>query len=78
MEDETVERATEAIFNVLYHLGDMNLQELRKKLDLPGDVFDMAIGSLVEKGDVQLLREGDTRIVHRSDPAPAVFPLRGN
>ena len=75
---ESIELAAEAIFEVLYHKGDMDLQELRSKVDIPADMFDMAIDWLVGKDDVQLLREGETLTVHRNDPAFAVFPLRGN
>jgi hypothetical protein len=75
---ENIERITEAIFNVLYHEGDMDLRDLKKHVDVPADVFDMAIGALVEKDDVQLLKTGDSFTVHRKDPAPAVFPFRSN
>jgi hypothetical protein len=75
---ETIELAAEAIFNVLYHEGAMDLQELRSKVDIPTDVFNMAVGSLVAKDDIQLRRNGDTLIVHRTSPAPAVFAFRGN
>jgi hypothetical protein len=75
---ESIELAAEAIFEVLYHEGDMNLQELRSKVDIPAHMFDMAIDWLVGKDDVQLLREGDTLIAHRTEPAFAVFPFRGN
>ncbi len=73
-----IEMATEAIFNVLYHEGDMDLQEVRRKVNGSTSVFDMAVGALVEKGDVQLFQYGDSFILHRTDPAPAIFPLRGN
>jgi nitrogen-specific signal transduction histidine kinase len=53
---KNIERVTEAIFNVLYHEGDLDLQELRKKVDAPSHIFDMAIGSLVEKDDVTLVQ----------------------
>ena len=76
--DETIELASEAIFEVLYHQGDMDLRALRGKVNTPPAIFDMAIGSLVGKDDVQLLRTGDTVTVHRAPPAPAVFPLRSN
>jgi hypothetical protein len=75
---QNIERVTEAIFNVLYHEGDMDLQELRKKVGAPSHIFDMAIGSLVEKDDVELLQNSESFIAHRTDPAPAVFPLRSN
>jgi len=75
---ERIELTTEAIFNVLYHEGDMDLQKLRKKIDAPADMFDMAIGALVAKDDIDLVQSGDSVIAHRNDPAPAVFPLRGN
>ena len=75
---ENIERVTEAIFSVLFHEGDMDLQELRTKVKAPSQNFDMAIGSLVEKDDVELLDNGESFIVHRTDPAPAVFPLRSN
>jgi hypothetical protein len=75
---ENIERVTEAIFSVLYHEGDMDLQRLRTKVDARSQIFDMAIGALVEKDDVDLLQNGESFIVHRTDPAPAVFPLRSN
>jgi hypothetical protein len=37
---------------VRYHEGDMGLQELMTKVAAPSHIFDMAIGSLVEKDDV--------------------------
>jgi hypothetical protein len=75
---EKIELTTEAIFNVLYHDGDMDLQELRKRVDAATDVFDMAVGALVARDDIELLQSGEYVIAHRKDPAPAVFPLRGN
>jgi hypothetical protein len=75
---QNIERVTEAIFNVLYHEGDMDLQELRKTVGAPSHILDMAIGSLVEKDDVELLQNSESFIAHRTDPAPAVFPLRSN
>jgi hypothetical protein len=75
---ENIERVTEAIFGVLYHEGDMDLQVLRTKVEAPSHIFDMAIGSLVEKDDVDLLQNGNSFIAHRTGPAPAVFPLRSN
>jgi hypothetical protein len=75
---ENIERVTKAIFSVLYHEGDMDLKELRTKVEAPSRIFDMAIGSLVEKDDVDLLQNGESFIAHRTDPAPAVFPLRSN
>ena len=75
---ENIEQVTEAIFYVLYHEGDMDLQELRTKVEAPSHMFDMAIGSLVEKDDIALLQNGKSFIAHRTDPAPAVFPLRSN
>jgi len=77
-EKEKIERITEAIFEVLYHTGDMDLRDLRKHVAVPADAFDMAIGALVEKDDVQLFRAGDSFLVHRAKPAPAVFPFRSN
>jgi hypothetical protein len=75
---ESIELAAEAIFEVLYHKGDMDLQDLRSEVHISADMFDMAIDWLVGKDDVQLLREGDTLMVHRTDPAFAVLPFRGN
>ena len=75
---ENIERVTENIFSVLYHEGDMDLQELRTKVEASSQIFDMAIGSLVEKNDVDLLQNGESFIAHRTDPAPALFPLRSN
>jgi hypothetical protein len=56
----------------------MDLDELKKQVNAPVDIFDMAIGALVEKGDVELLRNGDSFTVHRTSPALAVFPFRSN
>jgi hypothetical protein len=75
---ENIERVTDAIFSVLYHQGDMDLQKLRTKVEASSQIFDMAIGSLVEKDDVDLLQNGESFIAHRTRPAPAVFPLRSN
>ena len=75
---EHMELVTEAIFSVLYHHGDMDLPHLREKVNVSEQDFDMAIGSLVEKNDVELIPSGDSFIVHRTAPAPAVFPFRGN
>jgi hypothetical protein len=75
---EKIEHVTEAIFDVLYHSGDMDLKVLKTKVDATPELFDMAIGALVEKDDVQLLRTGDSFLVHRAAPAVAVFPLRSN
>ena len=75
---EKMELVAEAIFSVLYQEGDMEVQELRTRVNVPTPAFDMAIGALVEKDDVQLIRRGDTVIAHRTDPALAVLPFRGN
>jgi len=75
---ENMELVTEALFDVLYHRGDMDLDELKKEVDAAVDIFDMAIGALVEKGDVELLRNGDSFTVRRIAPAFAVFPFRSN
>jgi len=75
---ENIQRVTEAIFSVLYHEGDMGLQELKTKVEAPSHIFDMAIGSLVEKDDVELRQNGESFIAHRTDPALAVLPFRGN
>jgi hypothetical protein len=75
---EKMELVTEAIFDVLYHRGDMEMDELKKHVNAPADIFDMAIGALVEKDDVELLRNGDSVTVHRTSPALAVFPFRSN
>lgn len=74
-----IDQAAEAIFEILYHHGgDMDLKDLGGKAGGPGHIFDMAVGSLVEKGDIDLFPKGDSFIVHRTAPALAVFPLRGN
>lgn len=75
---ENMELVTEAIFDVLYHGGDMDLDELKKRVDASVDFFDMAIGALVEKGDIELMRNGDSFTVRRTAPAFAVFPFRSN
>jgi PRC-barrel domain protein len=75
---ESIELAGEAVFEALYHKGDMELQKLRSTVDIPAHIFDRAIDWLVGKQDIQLLREGETLIVHRTDPAFAVLPFRGN
>ena len=75
---ENIDRVTEAIFSVLYHEGDMDLQVLRTKVEAPSHIFDMALGSLVEKDDIDLLENGSSFIARRTAPAPAVFPLRSN
>ena len=74
-----INQTAETIFNLLYqHEGDMDLQDLSKKSGHPRHIFDMAIGTLVEKGDIELLPKGDSFMIHRAAPALAVFPLRGN
>ena len=75
---ESIELAAEAIVDVLDHQGDMDLQELRSKVHISAHMFDMAIDWLAGKDDIQLLREGDTLIVHRTEPAIAVLTFRGN
>ena len=75
---ENMELLTAAIFDVLYHVGDMDLNELKKQVNAPVDIFDMAIGALVEKGDIELVSNGDSFTVHRTSPALAVFPFRSN
>jgi hypothetical protein len=75
---ESIERVAGSIFDVLYHQGDMELRELRKRVDATPELFDMAIGALVDKDDIQLVETGDSVTVHRADPAPAVFPFRSN
>jgi nucleoid DNA-binding protein len=78
MSKESIELVTEAIFEALYHRGDLDLRELRKSVAAPEHVFDMAIGALVEKDDVQLIQNGELFTAHRTSPAIAIFPFRGN
>jgi hypothetical protein len=75
---EKIELATEAIFNVLYYEGDMDLKDLKKNIDAHSDLIDMAVGALVARDDIELLERGESVIVHRNEPSSAVFPLRGN
>lgn len=68
----SIDQVTEAIFKLLYHHdGDIDLQDLRKEVDRPGrtgHTFDIAVGSLVEKGDITVLPNLDSFIVHRTAP----------
>lgn len=75
---EQMELITEAIFSVLYHDGDMELKQLQEKVNASEQAFEMAIGSLVEKDDIELIPHGESFIAHRTSPAPAVFPFRSN